>query len=106
MTSWARWPGISTPWPGRCTSELQRDLIANVSHDLRTPLTLIKGYAETVRDLTGDNKEKRDEQLSVIVDETDRLSGLVNSVMELSKYSSGTEKLNPVQFDLPLPEYL
>ena len=52
------------------TSELQRDLIANVSHDLRTPLTLIKGYAETVRDLTGDNKEKRDEQLSVIVDET------------------------------------
>ena len=82
------------------TSELQRDLIANVSHDLRTPLTLIKGYAETVRDLTGDNKEKRDEQLSVIVDETDRLSGLVNSVMELSKYSSGTEKLNPVQFDL------
>ena len=82
------------------TSELQRDLIANVSHDLRTPLTLIKGYAETVRDLTGDNKEKRDEQLSVIVDETDRLSGLVNSVMELSRYSSGTEKLNPVQFDL------
>ena len=59
-----------------------------------------RGYAETVRDLTGDNKEKRDEQLSVIVDETDRLSGLVNSVMELSKYSSGTEKLNPVQFDL------
>lgn len=82
------------------TSELQRDLIANVSHDLRTPLTLIKGYAETVRDLTGDNKKKRDEQLSVIVDETDRLSGLVNSVMELSKYSSGTEKLNLVRFDL------
>lgn len=82
------------------TSELQRDLIANVSHDLRTPLTLIKGYAETVRDLTGDNKEKRDKQLSVIVDETDRLSGLVNSVMELSKYSSGIEKLNLVQFNL------
>ena len=82
------------------TSELQRDLIANVSHDLRTPLTLIKGYAETVRDLTGDNKEKRDEQLSVIVDETDRLSGLVNSVLELSKVSSGAEKLAPVRFDI------
>ena len=40
-----------------------------------------RGYAETVRDLTGDNKEKRDEQLSVIVDETDRLSGLVNSCL-------------------------
>ena len=82
------------------TSELQRDLIANVSHDLRTPLTLIKGYAETVRDLTGDDKQKRTDQLDVIVDETDRLSGLVNSVMELSKYSSGTMKMEPVRFDL------
>lgn len=81
-------------------AELQRDLIANVSHDLRTPLTLIKGYAETVRNLTGDDKEKRDAQLSVIVDETDRLSALVNSVMELSRYSSGAEKPRLVRFDL------
>ena len=82
------------------SSELQRDIIANISHDLRTPLTLIKGYAETLRDLTGGSPEKRSEQLGIIVDETDRLSALVNSVMELSKYSSGTEKLNLVQFDL------
>ncbi|MEG1477096.1 MAG: HAMP domain-containing sensor histidine kinase [Oscillospiraceae bacterium] len=82
------------------TAQLQRDLIANISHDLRTPLTLIKGYAETVRDLTGDNPTKRGEQLDVIIDETDRLSALVNSVMELSKYSAGTEKLNCVDFDL------
>ena len=81
------------------TAQLQRDLIANISHDLRTPLTLIKGYAETVRDLTGDNPEKRGAQLGVIVDEADRLSALVNSVMELSKYSSGTEKPNLVSFD-------
>lgn len=82
------------------TAELQRDLIANVSHDLRTPLTLIRGYAETVRDLTGDDPEKRSAQLSVIIDETDRLSALVNSVMELSRYSSGAQKLAPVRFDL------
>ncbi len=81
-------------------AQLQRDLLANVSHDLRTPLTLIKGYAETVRDLTGDNPEKRTAQLDVIVDETDRLSGLVNSVMELSKMSSGTDKPEKVRFDL------
>lgn len=81
-------------------SQLQRDLLANVSHDLRTPLTLIKGYAETVRDLTGDDPEKRTEQLDVIVDETDRLSGLVNSVMELSKMSSGTDKPERVKFDM------
>ena len=82
------------------TAQLQRDLIANISHDLRTPLTLIKGYAETVRDLTGDDKKKRDEQLGVIVNEADRLSALVGSVMELSKYSTGSEKLHKVKFDL------
>ena len=61
----------------------------------------ISAISRAAREMArGNYKEKRDEQLSVIVDETDRLSGLVNSVMELSKYSSGTEKLNPVQFDL------
>lgn len=81
-------------------AQMQRDLLANVSHDLRTPLTLIRGYAETVRDLTGDEPEKRTEQLNIIVDETDRLSGLVNSVMELSKVSSGAEKPELVDFDM------
>jgi signal transduction histidine kinase len=82
------------------SSQLQRDLLANVSHDLRTPLTLIKGYAETVRDLTGDDKVRRDEQMNIIVDETDRLSALVNSVMELSKVTSGAEKCERVHFDM------
>lgn len=82
------------------SADLQRDLIANVSHDLRTPLTLIKGYAETVRDLTGDDEQRRTDQLNVIVDETDRLSTLVDSVMELSRVSSGHEKPEMVVFDL------
>ena len=82
------------------SAQMQRDLLANVSHDLRTPLTLIKGYAETVRDLTGDDAARRTDQLNVIVDETDRLSGLVNSVMELSKVSSGTEQPQRVRFDM------
>lgn len=82
------------------SAQLQRDLLANVSHDLRTPLTLIKGYAETVRDLTGSDAEKRTAQLDVIVDETDRLSALVNSVMELSKVSCGTDKPDLVEFDM------
>ena len=80
--------------------QMQRDLLANVSHDLRTPLTLIKGYAETVRDLTGDDDAKRTEQCNIIVDETDRLSTLVNSVMELSKVQSGAEKPSLVDFDM------
>ena len=81
-------------------AQMQRDLLANVSHDLRTPLTLIKGYAETVRDITGDDKPHRDEQLNIIVDETDRLTALVSSVMELSKVTSGAEKCEPVRFDM------
>ena len=56
------WPRISTTWPPRSSrsAQLEKDILANVSHDLRTPLTLIKGYAETVRDLTGSDDAKRD----------------------------------------------
>ena len=79
-------------------SQMQRDLLANVSHDLRTPLTLIKGYAETVRDITGDDKAHRDEQMNIIVDEADRLTALVSSVMELSKVTSGAEKMRESPF--------
>ena len=82
------------------SAQLEKDILANVSHDLRTPLTLIKGYAETVRDLTGDDDAKRTEQCNIIVDETDRLSALVNSVMELSKVQSGAEKPNLIDFDM------
>ena len=82
------------------SAQLEKDILANVSHDLRTPLTLIKGYAETVRDLTGTDADKRTEQCNIIVDETDRLSALVNSVMELSKVQSGTEKPSLIDFDM------
>ena len=82
------------------SAQLEKDILANVSHDLRTPLTLIKGCAETVRDLTGTDAEKRTEQCNIIVDETDRLSALVNSVMELSKVQSGAEKPNLIDFDM------
>lgn len=82
------------------SAQLEKDILANVSHDLRTPLTLIKGYAETVRDLTGSDDAKRTEQCSIIVDETNRLSTLVNSVMELSKVQSGAERPNLVDFDM------
>ena len=82
------------------SAQLEKDILANVSHDLRTPLTLIKGYAETVRDLTGTDAEKRTEQCNIIVHETDRLSALVNSVMVLSKVQSGAEKPNLIDFDM------
>lgn len=82
------------------SDQLQKELVANFSHDLRTPLTLIKGYAETIRDLTGENAEKRDQQLEVIIDEADRLSQLVSDALEFSRYNAGMIQMKPVVFDL------
>ena len=79
---------------------MQRDLIANVSHDLRTPLTMLKAYAEMIRDLSGDNPVKRNEHLEIIINETDRLSLLVNDILDLSKLESGKQKLNPSEFEI------
>lgn len=79
---------------------MQRDLIANVSHDLRTPLTMLKAYAEMIRDLSGDNPVKRNEHLEIIINETDRLSLMVNDILDLSKLESGRQKLEPSEFEI------
>ena len=71
------------------TENLRKDLLANVSHDLKTPLTMIKAYAEMIRDLSGDNPEKRENHIKVIIDEADRLNGLVSEMLDLSKLQSG-----------------
>ena len=82
------------------TDELRRDLMANVSHDLKTPLTMIKAYAEMAKDLNNNNEEKRKENLDIIISETDRLTILVNDILELSKMQNSTVKLNYEKFDL------
>ena len=82
------------------TDEYRRDLMANVSHDLKTPLTMIKAYAEMIRDITLDNKEKTKENLNVIIDETDRLNILVNDILELSKLQNNQDNLNIKKFDI------
>ncbi len=82
------------------TETLRNDLMANVSHDLKTPLTMIKAYAEMIRDLSGDNPEKRLKHLKVIIDETDRLTLLVNDILNLSKLESGVAEINLSVFDL------
>lgn len=79
---------------------LQRDLLANVSHDLRTPLTMIKAYAEMIKDISGDNKQKRDKHTKVIIDEADRLTMLVNDILNLSKLQSSVEGLDKKEINL------
>ena len=83
------------------TEELRRDLLANISHDLKTPLTMIKAYAEMIRDL-GNDKEKNKENLNIIIEETDRLTILVNDILELSKLESNYEHIIKEEFDLVL----
>ena len=84
----------------RKVSDLRKDLIANISHDLRTPLTMVKAYAEMIRDLSGDNPVKRQEHIQIIIDEADRLSNLVNNLLELSKLESGNMELNMSEFSV------
>ncbi|MCH4207557.1 MAG: HAMP domain-containing histidine kinase [Solobacterium sp.] len=80
--------------------ELRKDLIANVSHDIKTPLTSIRAYAEMIRDVSGDNKEKREKHLNVIITEADYLDRLVVDMSELSKMQSGNYVLREKNFDL------
>ncbi len=79
------------------SDSLQRELIANVSHDLRTPLTMISGYAEVMRDIPGENSP---ENLQIIIDEAGRLSELVTDMLDLSKIRAGTKTPEMSFFDL------
>ena len=76
---------------------LQRELIANVSHDLRTPLTMITAYSEIMRDLPGENSP---ENVQVIIDEAKRLTSLVNDLLDVSKLQAGVMELNLKEYDL------
>jgi len=77
--------------------DLRRELIANVSHDLRTPLTMISGYGEMMRDIPGENNA---ENIQIIIDEAEHLNRLVNDMLSLSKLESGMERLDITEFNV------
>ncbi len=66
---------------------VRRDFVANVSHEIKTPLGIIKSYAEGVKDVV--KKEKQDYYIDVIIDEIDRMDYILNDLLELSKLDSG-----------------
>ncbi|MBP5173583.1 MAG: HAMP domain-containing histidine kinase [Clostridia bacterium] len=76
---------------------LRSELVANLSHDLRTPLTMISGYAEVMRDIPGENTP---ENIQTIIDETGHLTELVNDMLDLSKIESGSRKPVMTEFNL------
>ena len=82
------------------TDELRRDLLANVGHDLKTPLTMIKAYAEMIKDFENMSIQKRNENLNIIIEETDRLNVLVSDILDLSKLQANTYELKIEEFDL------
>ena len=82
------------------TDKMQKELIANVSHDFKTPLTMIKSYASMIREISGDIPEKRNKHALVIEEEADRLTALVNDVLELSKLASGIGELKTTNINL------
>ena len=82
------------------TDELRRDLMANVGHDLKTPLTMIKAYAEMSRDLDNQSVSKKKENMNIIIDETERLNILVRDILNLSKLQHNIDELKLEKFDI------
>lgn len=82
------------------TIEMRKDLVANVSHDLKTPLTVIKSYGEMIRDISGPNEELRNKHLETIISEADNLTALVNDLLDLSKVESNLEEIKKEEFNL------
>ena len=82
------------------TDFYQREIIANVSHDLKTPLTMIRSYAEKIIDISGDNPEKRNADLQIIISETERLNRLVTDMLSISNLQSNNVEMHRETFDL------
>ena len=77
---------------------MRRGFVANVSHELKTPIAIIQGYAEGIKlDI---NSASKDKYLDVIIDESHRMNKLVLSLLNLSKYESGQIDLNFRDFDI------
>lgn len=84
----------------RRSQDFQMELLANVSHDLRTPVTMIKGYAEMIRDISWEDEKQCEKDLNVIIKEADRLSALINEIMEYSELKSEFSVCDLVETDL------
>lgn len=80
------------------SEQLRKELVANISHELKTPLAIVKGYAEGLQD--GVAKEKSDAYLTHIVNESDRMNELIMDMLELTKYEVKSIQLKSSHFNL------
>ncbi len=73
--------------------QVRSDFIANISHELKTPLSVIKGYLETVTDEWNEDAEKTKEYLEILRQQTDRMQNIVSDLLQLSRIESGTDSV-------------
>lgn len=78
----------------------RQEFIGNVSHELKTPIALIQGYAEGLREGITDDPESMNYYLEVIGDEAERMNRMVKSLMTLSELESGNQHVTMERFDL------
>lgn len=82
------------------TDKMKNDFISTVSHELRTPLTAIKGWGEMLKELDGEDREISRRGTEVIINEADRLSGLVEELLDFSRMQSGNFTLRLEKIDV------
>ena len=84
----------------RRLDSMRRGFVSNVSHELKTPISIIQGYAEGLKLGISEDKEKREEYCDVILEESIRMNHLVLDLLELSRYESGQIKIQREDFDM------
>ena len=80
--------------------EMRTDFLSNVSHELKTPIALIQGYAEGLKDCVNDDAESRDFYCDVIMDEAGKMNVLVKSLLTLNELEFGNGKVDMEHFDV------
>jgi len=84
----------------KMSQQAQRDFVSNVSHDLKTPLTAIGGWSQSLLDGTADTEAERQQAAGIIHHETARMQRMVNQLLDLARIESGQLKLTYDQVDL------
>ncbi len=80
--------------------KMRREFVSNASHELKTPIALIQGYAEGLKDCVNSDAESRDFYCDVIIDEAGKMNRLVRSMIELNQLESGEDDLSMERFDI------
>lgn len=80
--------------------EMRKEFVSNVSHELKTPIALIQGYAEGLQECINDDAESREFYCEVIIDEAEKMNRMVKNLLTLNQLEAGTEQVKLERFDL------